>query len=226
MVLIKLSLVKRLRLKPTLLTTLLRVDVAIAVNKSPCALTHFVMIWPVSLNRKFQSQPLYAIVTDDLCVPLILRLPFLVMNQIACNYAKRECNIPIGNKTLNLLAAPVKLNILETDILAAIIQKAHTPDISQKLLDNETEFREAFKSIFKPLPHVNKLPMEPLVHIKLKDRDLSIGTRNYACPRKWKESWHALLQQHLESGRIRPLDTPTGSSAFIIPKADPAILPR
>ena len=68
--------------------------------------------------------------------------------------------------------------------------------------------------------------MQPVARIKLKDPDSSIKTRNYPCPQKWKEAWHTLLQQHLEAGRIRPSDAPAGSGAFIIPKADPTVLPR
>ena len=49
-------------------------------------------------------------------VPLILGLPFLVTNHIACNYTERECNVPVGNKSLNLLALPAKLQILHTNI--------------------------------------------------------------------------------------------------------------
>ena len=35
-----------------------------------------------------------------------------------------------------------------------------------------------------------------------------------------------MLQQHLDAGRIRPSHAPTGSGGFIIPKADPTVLPR
>jgi hypothetical protein len=35
-----------------------------------------------------------------------------------------------------------------------------------------------------------------------------------------------LLQQHLDAGRIRPSSAAVGSGAFIIPKADPTVLPR
>ena len=52
-----------------------------------------------------------------------------------------------------------------------------------------------------------------------------IKTRNYPCPRKWKDAWYVLLQQHLDAGRIRPSHAPAGSGAFIIPKADLTILP-
>ena len=102
-------------------------------------------------------------------VPLILGLPFLVMNHIACNYMERECNVPVGNKSLNLLALPAKLRILHTNILALIVQKAQTPDTSLALLDNETEFQNAFKLVFEPLPHINDLPKDPVARIKLKD---------------------------------------------------------
>ena len=53
-----------------------------------------------------------------------------------------------------------------------------------------------------------------------------LKSQNYPCPRKWKEAWHELLKQHIEAGRIRPSSTPTGSGAFIIPKADPTALPH
>jgi hypothetical protein len=35
-----------------------------------------------------------------------------------------------------------------------------------------------------------------------------------------------LLQQHLDAGCICPSNAPAGSAAFIIPKADPMVLPR
>ena len=80
--------------------------------------------------------------------------------------------------------------------------------------------------MFEPLPHTDELPTQPVAQIKLKDSDSLIKTRNYPCPRKWKEAWHTLLQQHLEAGRICPSDAPAGSGAFIIPKVDPSVLPR
>jgi hypothetical protein len=163
-VLIRLSLVKRLGLQPTPLPTPLRVNVAIA--NSPRALTHFVTIKPASLDRMFRSKPLHAVVTDDLTMPLILGLPFLVTNRITCNYADRECNVPFGNDVLNLLARPKStLKIKKTDILAAILQKVRTPAPEHTLLENETELRERFHSVFETLPHVDELPRDPVAQI-------------------------------------------------------------
>ena len=102
--------------------------------------------------------------------------------------------------------------------------KFYTQTSSLALLDNETEFQNAFKLVFEPLPHINDLPKDPVARIKLKDPKHHICTWNYACPRKWKDAWHKFLWQHLETGRIHPSDVPVGSGVFIIPKVDPSVL--
>ena len=38
--------------------------------------------------------------------------------------------------------------------------------------------------------------------------------------------WQILIQQHLDAGRIRPSSSPCASPAFIVPKANPNVLPR
>ena len=86
-----------------------------------------------------------------------------------------------------------------TNYLAAISQHARAPAPDHELLELETELRKQFQDVFEPLPHTNKLPEKPVARIRLKDPDHTIHTRNYACPRKWKDAWHTLLQQHLES---------------------------
>jgi hypothetical protein len=50
--------------------------------------------------------------------------------------------------------------------------------------------------------------------------------RGYGCPHKYKEAWGILIQQHLDARKIRPLNSPYASLAFIIPKADTTVLPR
>lgn len=84
----------------------------------------------------------------------------------------------------------------------------------------DVNMQKTFEKIFQPIPHVDELPCEPLARITLKDAEKIVKTKNYACPCKWKDAWYVLLQQHLAIP-----GTPTGSVAFIIPKADPAVLP-
>ena len=224
-VLIRASLVQRLSLPTMPLATPQLVNVAISPNQTGHALTHYVVITPATADHSFTSKPLHAIVVENLCAPIILGLPFLVTNQVSCNYARRECNVTVNQRIVNLLEqhhAPM----MRTDYLAAISQQARAPAPDHELLELETELRKQFQDVFEPLPHANELPEKPVARIRLKDPDHTIHTRNYACPRKWKDAWHTLLQQHLESGRIRPSEAPAGSGAFIIPKADPTVLPR
>ena len=48
----------------------------------------------------------------------------------------------------------------------------------------------------------------------------------YTCPKKYKDAWRQLLDQHLAVGRIRELLSEFCSPSFLIPKADPTVLPR
>ena len=230
MVLIQSALVHKLQLPVFPLSTPELVNVAITSNTSTPPLSHYVILSPASRRDTFRSHPLHAVVTDDLAVPLILGLPFLIANKVTCNYAKNECLVKFENKLVNLLdkekTKPTRSVTANPDILAAIHERARLPAPDHVLLEHEETLRELFKTVFEPLPHADELPKQPVARIKLKDPDSSIKTRNYPCPRKWKEAWHTLLQQHLDAGRIRPSDAPAGSGAFIIPKADPTVLPR
>jgi hypothetical protein len=177
-------------------------------------LSRYVELAPASISNTFVSQPLHAVLADNLSVPLILGLPFLIANKITCNYAKHECLVKHNRKTINLLAKePNKGPLLITtnpNILASLHERARLPGQEHILLEHETALQEQFQAVFAPLPHTDNLPNTPVARIKLKDPDTVIKTRNYPCPRKWKEVWHTLLQQHLETGRIRPSDAPAG----------------
>jgi len=62
--------------------------------------------------------------------------------------------------------------------------------------------------------------------IRLKDATKCVQTRTYSTPRKYREAWATLIQQHLDAGRIRPSNSAHASPAFIVPKSDPTVLPR
>ena len=226
MVLIRPSIVKRLGLSPLALQTPERVNVAIGPNGSSTSITHYTDIAPASRTSSFRSKPLRAVIADGLCTPLILGLPFLMSNNVTCNYAKRECLVEYNGIPVNLLNDPELSKAKKPDILAALHQRAHETPPENTFTQLESALRKRFQTVFEPLPHTDELPKEPLARIQLNPDAKPLKTRNYACPRKWKEAWHTLLQQHLEAGRIRPSDAPAGSGAFIIPKADPTVLPR
>ena len=228
LVLVRPDLVSLLRLTAIPLPNPERISVAVGATERPDPITHYVVLQPRSLDKVFLSKPMHAVVAPGLCLPLILRLPFLTENRINCDYAERKCMVTTVTPPYNLLVTVRKPNKAkrEYDILAAITNRIQTLSMDEEFATRETEMRTRFAKVFEPPPHADELPKKPLAHITLKDANKMIKTRNYPCPRKWKEAWHTLLQQHLDAGRIQPSSAPAGSAAFIIPKADPTVLPR
>ena len=110
--------------------------------------------------------------------------------------------------------------------IASILHCINTLEIEASMTNMERNLLKSFKKVFEPSHTLTTFHYNPLVWITLKDAEKTIKTRNYPCPRKWKEAWYVLLQQHLDAGQIQPSHVPTGLVAFLIPKADPTILPR
>ncbi len=221
MVLIRPDLVTCLQLPSLPLPQPERIAVAIDATKRPDKITHYISLQPSSTDGKFQSKPLLAVITPGLCVPIILGLPFLTVNKVICNYAEWTCMV------MNVLPPYDLLNTNDLheprtpqpwDVLAAIQDCIITLSKDKMLAAKEANLRACFAHVFEPPPHITQ--------IRLKDPNKGIKTRNYPCPQKWKEAWHTLLQQHLDAGQIRLSSALAGSGAFIIPKADPTVLPR
>jgi hypothetical protein len=229
MVFIRPDLVERLNLERLPLPVPELVSVAIDANGLNL-LTHYVKLQLSSRDTVFTSTTLTAVIAQNLCMPIILGLPFLCNNEICSDYTKRTCVVTSVTPPYDLLATKSLCKHLPTqktpDVLAAICKRISSLSLEALLAERENEFCTKFAQVFKPLPHVDELPLELCAHIHLKDSNTTIKSRNYPCPRKWKEAWHTLLQQHLDAGRIRPSSAAAGSGAFIIPKADPTVLPQ
>jgi len=112
------------------------------------------------------------------------------------------------------------------DVIAAIHERIEILANKAKLMEQGDKLHTEFKDVFDPLPHYDDLSNEILCKINLKDTSLSIKTRSYSCPRKYRDAWKTLIQQHLDAGRIRPSSSQYASPAFIVPKSDPTVLPR
>ena len=97
--------------------------------------------------------------------------------------------------------------------------------INKKIFtQKEAKLKKEFESTFGPVPHFNDLPTEFEAHIKFIDLCKTIKTRNYPCPRKFKDTWGMLIEQHLKAGIIRPSSSQHASPAFIISKVDTMVL--
>ena len=91
----------------------------------------------------------------------------------------------------------------------------------------EQEIRGEFEDRFpSDIPHVTRL-LDNIYHqFHLKDLEKIVKCRSYACPKKYRDAWRQLLDQHLSAGRIRESLSEYCSPLFLIPKADPTVLPR
>lgn len=87
--------------------------------------------------------------------------------------------------------------------------------------------KDNFADLFPAnIPDTKNLPTDVYHRFVLKDPDLVIARRQYDCPKKYGEVWTALLDKHLAAGRLQASDSPYASPAFLIPKSDPAAMPR
>jgi len=113
-----------------------------------------------------------------------------------------------------------------TDVIAAIRECVKILADKVKLIARLDKLREEFKDIFDPLLHYDDLSDEIHCKINLIDASKTIKTCSYSCPRKYRDAWKTLIQQHLDAGQIRPSSSQYTSPAFIVPKSDPTVLPR
>ena len=96
-----------------------------------------------------------------------------------------------------------------------------------ELTKYEQEIRKEFEDRFPAdIPHVTRLPDDVYHRFRLKDPEKVVKSRSYACPKKYRDAWRQLLDQHLAAGRIRESSSEYCSPSFLIPKADPTVLPR
>jgi hypothetical protein len=112
------------------------------------------------------------------------------------------------------------------NVAALVKDRIELLAFQEKIGTSESELLAEFRHVFKPLPHVDKLPTNVTARIKIKDAEQTIKTWTYGCPRKFRDAWQTLIQQHLNAGHIQPSSSPHASPMFIIPKSNPSILPR
>ena len=88
------------------------------------------------------------------------------------------------------------------------------------------EFRDVFPETLPPLSPEYLDRVRTRHRIKSIDPKKVQNQRGFNVPRKWREKWKKALDEHVESGRLRPSTSPYASAAFVIPKKDPGADPR
>ncbi|GAA5981406.1 hypothetical protein JCM10908_004099 [Rhodotorula pacifica] len=92
-----------------------------------------------------------------------------------------------------------------------------------KLLE---DFDDLFPSALPPLTADYLARCKTRHRIRLVDESKVHNQRGFAVPRKWRESWKRMLEEHLAAGRLRPSTSPYASAAFVTPKKDKTVDPR
>ncbi|RXW11428.1 hypothetical protein EST38_g14427, partial [Candolleomyces aberdarensis] len=90
----------------------------------------------------------------------------------------------------------------------------------------ERQILSEYEDVFSPPSLVDNLPSDVYARIRLKDPNWSMPSCTYSCPRKYRDKWKELIEEHLAVGRIHPSSSPFASPSFVIPKADPTAKPR
>jgi hypothetical protein len=88
------------------------------------------------------------------------------------------------------------------DVIAAIREQVEILADKARLIERSDKLCDEFKDVFDPLPHYDDLLDEIHCKINLKDASQTIKTRSYSCPRKYRDAWKTLIQQHLDGGQI------------------------
>jgi hypothetical protein len=205
--------------------------ISVALNNSTTSDSHlheFVRIAPFAPNSAWVSCTVKAIIVPHLCVPLLLRLPFLTANQILVDFAShtaidKHCNYDLLNpsaqklnrvivskrqerKKKKLLKKEFDVVLLELisvcrdrltegkcvpeyvkplNVAALVKDRIELLAFQEKVGTSESELLAEFQDVFKPLPHVDKLPTNVTARIKIKDAEQTIKTQTYGCPRKF-----------------------------------------
>ena len=121
-------------------------------------------------------------------------------------------------RTLDMVSMPGHASA----IMACVAALACTEQLSS--LDACMHAKYANHLLADILP-VNDIPMDIYHCIYLKDVNQTIVTCLYNCPWKYQDAWCTLLSQYLAAGHICPSLSTFASLSFIVPKADPMVLP-
>jgi len=115
--------------------------------------------------------------------------------------------------------------VKEFNVAGAICDCLEILVAQEQLKAWEKKLKNEYKEIFELIPHANELPCDVVAEIHIKDAEKTIKSRSYPSPRKYKEAWQILIKQHLDASRIHPSSSPCAPPAFIVPKANPNVLP-
>lgn len=157
-------------------------------------------------------------------------VPFTVTKQIPLSPKRRALNIIAPqqaakkNLLVELLSQTLHIRKFLDDfcshqakrehIIAALKKNIETLASSSRRDELEKQVKSDFRDRFPTqLPPVDTTPTSIYHRFKLKDANKVITTRTYSCPRKYRDAWKLLLEEHITAGRLRESSSPFASPA-------------
>ncbi|GAA5994101.1 hypothetical protein JCM11641_000412, partial [Rhodosporidiobolus odoratus] len=133
-------------------------------------------------------------------------------------------------ETLEELDDAERDEILDSAIVPIIARVEARTDEEKEMAERAARVMADYDDLFPnvlPALTLDYLKRTATRHkIKFVDSGKTHNMRGFNVPRKWRERWKKMLDEHLASGRLRPSTSPFASAAFIIPKKDPTSDPR
>ncbi|KAF8226401.1 hypothetical protein L208DRAFT_1302210, partial [Tricholoma matsutake] len=195
-------------------------------KRMPLILIQYCRLSIISLDSLWHSRIINTIICPELHTDLILSLDFLVKNKIVVD---TELQTVIAKESGYDLLNPPNPKLHCQSIIRSPSQhrKLEAQQIKAGQKDTKkTRMKDSFADHFpSDIPHVKDLPRDVYHHINLLPGAPVSITRAYGCPQKYRVGWKMLIDQHVAAGRIHPSSSPYASPSFIIPKADPMVLP-
>jgi len=88
-------------------------------------------------------------------------------------------------------------------VVSAIRDHVERLALADTLKNEDKQMKEKFADRFPAdLPPVEDLPTDVYHRITLKDANRTFARRDYTCPRKYRDTWMTLIQQHLDAGHV------------------------
>ncbi|GAA5970421.1 hypothetical protein JCM11641_001704 [Rhodosporidiobolus odoratus] len=98
---------------------------------------------------------------------------------------------------------------------------AEEKEMTERAARVMVDYDDLFPSVLPALTLDYLVKCKMCHRIKFVDTARTHNQRGFNVPRKWRERWKRMLDEHIEAGRLRPSTLPFASAAFVIPEQDP-----
>ncbi|KAG2341963.1 hypothetical protein BDR05DRAFT_1029194, partial [Suillus weaverae] len=173
------------------------VSLTLSKDKESFLLSQYVKLSCTSLDQVYTSRTVRAIITPNLCTPLLLGGPFLQHNRIVIDHELCTCVVKDTNydllqpKNATQPSPPrISPSVNGTDVIAVIQSRIDGLLYQEQLRALDDKYKKVFEDRFPAdIPHNDTMPSNVLFQVSLKDTNKIVQLRLYDCPKKYQAAW-------------------------------------